>query len=56
MKGGFTITPIWSSDEVNAAIVKFQKEVTDKKALVLPTYNTIHDIVRVLYVFGIYSL
>ncbi|KAH9957078.1 FAD-binding domain-containing protein [Russula dissimulans] len=43
MKGGFTVSPIWSSDEVNAAIVKFQKEVTDKKAMVLPTYNTVYD-------------
>ncbi|KAH9953746.1 FAD-binding domain-containing protein [Russula dissimulans] len=42
--GGFAIIPIWNSGQVNAAIVNFQKEVTDKKAMVLPTYNTVHDI------------
>jgi hypothetical protein len=35
-------------DEVNAAILKFQREVTDPKAMVLPTFNTVGDIVRVL--------
>jgi len=42
--GGFTIIPIWFSSRVNAAIVKLQKEVTDPKAMVLPTYNTVLDI------------
>jgi hypothetical protein len=46
MKGGFTIVPSWFFDSVNAAIIKFQ-EVTDKKAMILPTFNTIHDLVRV---------
>ncbi|KAI9450556.1 FAD dependent oxidoreductase [Russula earlei] len=42
--GGFTITPgLHYADKVNAAIVKFQQEVTDKKAMVLPTYNTVSD-------------
>jgi hypothetical protein len=36
----------FSIDEVNAAIVRFQKEVTDKKATILPTYNSIADVVR----------
>jgi hypothetical protein len=40
--------PSLFSDEVNAAILKFQREVTDPKAMVLPTYNTVGDIVRVL--------
>jgi len=47
MKGGFTIVPSWFFDEVNAAIVKFQQEVTDKKAMILPTFNTIGDLVCV---------
>jgi hypothetical protein len=49
MKGGFVIVPdIFSVfDEVNAAILKFQREVTDPKAVVLPTYNTVGNIVRV---------
>jgi hypothetical protein len=44
MKGAFTI--VLSSlffDDVNAAIVKFQQEVTDKKAMALPTYNSFSD-------------
>jgi hypothetical protein len=32
-------------EEVNAAIVKFHQEVTDKKAAILPTYNTVSDLV-----------
>jgi hypothetical protein len=47
MKGGFVIIPSLFFDEVNAAILKFQQEVTDPKAAVLPTYNTVGDIVRV---------
>lgn len=31
---------------MNAAIVRFQQEVTDKKAMILPTYNTVADLVR----------
>jgi cation transporter-like permease len=51
MKGGFVIIPdLFSAfDEVNAAILKFQREVTDPKAVVLPTYNTVGDIVRVFF-------
>jgi hypothetical protein len=45
MKGGFTIVPSLFFDEVNAAIVTFQQEVTDKKAMVLPTYNSFSDLV-----------
>jgi hypothetical protein len=48
IKGGFVIIPSLFFDEVNAAILKFQQEVTDPKAMVLPTYNTVGDIVRVL--------
>ncbi len=54
MKGGFVIIPdlFRVFDKINAAILKFQREVTDPKAVVLPTYNTVHnavhDIVRVL--------
>jgi hypothetical protein len=47
MKGGFTIVPNLFFDAVNAAIVKFQQEVTDKKAMILPTFNTVRDLVRV---------
>jgi hypothetical protein len=47
MKGGFVIVPSLFFDEVNAAILKFQQKVTDPKAVVLPTYNTVGDIVRV---------
>lgn len=49
MKGGFTIVFHLFNffDLVNAAIVKFQQEVTDKKAMILPTFNTIHTLVRV---------
>ncbi|KAF8495559.1 FAD-binding domain-containing protein [Russula emetica] len=42
--GGFVIIPSLFFDEVNAAILKFQQEVTDPKAMVLPTYNTVGDI------------
>ena len=45
MKGGFTIVPSLFFNDVNAAIVKFQQEVTDKKAMVLPTYNSFSDLV-----------
>lgn len=47
MKGGFIIIPNLFFEEVNAAILKFQQEVTDPKAALLPTYNTVGDIVRV---------
>jgi len=47
MKGGFTIAPSWFFDLVNDATIKFQQEVTDKKAMILPTFNTIGDFVRV---------
>ena len=47
MKGGFVIIPSLYFDEVNAAILKFQQEVTDPKAMALPTYNTVRDVVRV---------
>jgi hypothetical protein len=46
MKGGFTIVPSLFFDSVNAAIIKFQ-EVTDEKAMILPTFHTVHDLVRV---------
>lgn len=46
LKGGFVIIPTWYFDKVNAALIKFQNEVTDPKAMVLPTFNTVHDIVR----------
>ncbi|KAH9972555.1 hypothetical protein BGW80DRAFT_1313434, partial [Lactifluus volemus] len=42
--GGYAIYFNFSIDEVNAAIVRFQKEVTDKKAAILPTYNTIANV------------
>jgi len=42
--GGFITIASWFFDEVNAAIVKFQQEVTDKKAMVLPTLNSISNI------------
>jgi len=45
MKGGFAIVPSLFFNELKAAIVKFQQEVTDKKAMVLPTYNSISDLV-----------
>lgn len=48
MKGGFVIIPSLFFDEVNSAILKFQQTVTDPKAAVLPTYNTVGDVVRVL--------
>lgn len=43
MKGGFTIIPSGYFDLVKAAVIKFQQEVTDKKAMILPTYNTVLD-------------
>ena len=46
MKGGFIIVPRKHKDRVNAAILKFQQEVTDKNATILPTYNTVRNIVR----------
>jgi hypothetical protein len=45
-KGGFAIIPNLFIEEVNAAIVKFHQQVTDKKAAILPTYNTLSDLVR----------
>ena len=47
MKGGFTIVPNLFFDLVNAAIVLFEREVTDKKAMMLPTFNTVNGLVRV---------
>jgi hypothetical protein len=50
MKGGFVIIPDLFNyfEEVNAAILKFQRGVTDPKAALLPTYNTVGDLVRIL--------
>jgi hypothetical protein len=45
MKGGLIFVPSLFFNDVNAAIVKFQQEVTDKKAMVLPTYNSFSDLV-----------
>jgi len=44
--GGFVIIPdlFFNFNKVNAAILKFQQEVTDPKAALLPTYNTVGDI------------
>jgi hypothetical protein len=47
MKGGYAIIPSLYFDVINAAILKFQREVTDPKAMVLPTFNTVGNIVRV---------
>jgi hypothetical protein len=49
LKGGFVIMPSLYFNHVTAAILKFQREVTDPKAMVLPTFNTVHDVVRVLF-------
>ncbi len=46
MKGGFTIVFGLFFELVNAAIIKFQQEVTDNKAMILPTFNTVSDVVR----------
>ena len=51
IKGGFVIIPSLYFKRINAAILKFQQEVTDPKAMVLPTYNTVGDIVRVVLGF-----
>jgi hypothetical protein len=45
MKGGLLIVLSPFLHDVNAAIVKFQQQVTDPKAVVLPTYNSVHDLV-----------
>ncbi|KAI0276952.1 FAD-binding domain-containing protein [Russula aff. rugulosa BPL654] len=45
--GGFIILPTLYFNEVNAAILKFQREVTDLKAAVLPTYNTVRDVTTI---------
>jgi hypothetical protein len=47
MKGGFTMVPSMFFDSVNAAIVKFQQDVTDKKAMILPSFNVVFNLVRV---------
>jgi hypothetical protein len=47
MKGGFAIVPEFLVDLVNAAIVNFQQEVSDKKAMVLPTTNIVDNLVRI---------
>jgi hypothetical protein len=47
MKGGYAIIDRLYFDVINKAILKFQKEVTDPKAMVLPTFNTVFDFVRV---------
>jgi hypothetical protein len=39
--------------QVNAAILKFQQEVTDPKAMVLPTYNTVNTVVDLVRVPGL---
>jgi hypothetical protein len=58
MKGGFVIIPdlFFNFNKVNAAILKFQQEVTDPKAALLPTYNTVGDIVRVPVLIPLLSL
>jgi hypothetical protein len=47
MKGGLVVIFPEHIDRVKVAILKFQQEVTDPKAMILPTYNTVADIVRV---------
>jgi hypothetical protein len=45
MKGGWIAVTSLFLNDVNAAIVKFQQNVTDPKAMVLPTFNSFFDLV-----------
>ena len=52
MKGGLVVIFPEHINRVKAAILKFQQEVTDPKAMILPTYNTVAHIVRVPALFS----